>query len=61
MEGVEGGEGYKCEEGKIEGARARDGCSNAYNKKVCKGFFMPMPEASKDGYGRATLWASIRT
>ena len=59
MEGVEGGEGYGYGEG--ETSRARDGCSNAYNETVCRGFSMPTPEASKDCYGRATLWASMRT
>ena len=39
----------------------RDGCSNAYNEKVCIGFSIPTPEASKYGYGRVTLWASMRT
>ena len=42
-------------------SRAWDGCSNVYNAKVCRGFSMPTPEASKDGYGRVTLWASTRT
>ena len=61
IEGVEGVEGHKRGQGKIEGVRARGtGVQNTY-KKVCIGFSMPTPEASKDGYGRATLWASMRT
>ena len=61
VEGVERAEGYGCGEGKTGGVRAWDGCSNAYNEKVCRGFSMPTPEASKDGFGRATLWASMCT
>ena len=40
-------------EGREDGrsSRARDGCSNAYNKKVCRGFPMPTPEASKTDTG----------
>ena len=59
MGSVERDEEYGCGEGKT--SRAHDGCSNAYNEKVCRGFSMPTPEVSKDGYERAALWASTRT
>lgn len=35
-------------------SRTRDEYSNAYNETVCIGFYMPMPEVPKDGYGGAT-------
>ena len=60
MGDVEGGERFICGEGKTEGVRARDGCSNDNKEKLLKDLSEPTLEASKDGNGRATRWVEPR-